>query len=506
MLMFLLLAAPAFARRTPTPTYTPQIMPTALPDGSGASGPVGTFLGYEPAVAVSPAGDRAITQALSGLYGRYTIADGTAQLESIGRLPVSGCDASVVWGPDGIVHAATFDMVGAHDTSSRLLVFNSPDAGATWSAPVTVAEYVGPTFPDFEHLAVSRLSGRLWMTWSEYFSALGGKCIATSIDSGQTWSPCYHIAGLREGYNILWVAATGADTALVVWPGPVFRGVRCRGIGPNVYCDSYSRRIRPAVWDRLDPGFGEMTGQPLRIGMIGGLAANEATGEAALAYSSRDPVTGLARIVMTRKRGPARWRWLPLEQLPSVVEDHCAQPAIAALADGGWLATYYQHLPLTDAVRGPYVFQVYATLQQPGFGWSMPIPIGDEIRADEAGWLGDFASLACATDRNMPCVAAWTGSFAQNGPWTNWGQIAVAVIPQTPPTPTPLPTRAPPPLCCGDCDGDFVVAEWEFDTCIAIDFATTPLSDCPQCDCDSSGVVGATDLQGAINSKINGCP
>lgn len=76
-------------------------------------------------------------------------------------------------------------------------------------------------------------------------------------------------------------------------------------------------------------------------------------------------------------------------------------------------------------------------------------------------------------------------------------------------TPTASPTPTPTPIfCCGDCNGNFVVSQQEYDDCNAV--VGQADIDCPYgrgCDCAGDGTVGLFDMLFILsNSQKEICP
>ena len=71
---------------------------------------------------------------------------------------------------------------------------------------------------------------------------------------------------------------------------------------------------------------------------------------------------------------------------------------------------------------------------------------------------------------------------------------------------TPTPTVTP-MACCGDCDGDGVVSNDEFQTCIPPIIPEAPFAPCSACDCNHDGNVGsAGELTRIATNILSGCP
>lgn len=104
--------------------------------------------------------------------------------------------------PDGTLAVAFLNsyssiLYAGRSTPDRQLVVTSPDGGATWTAPVSVAaihdievyfpheHYRNLSLPAF---ACDPKTGQLYITWSDLATGYADILFSTSTDRGQTWS------------------------------------------------------------------------------------------------------------------------------------------------------------------------------------------------------------------------------------------------------------------------------------------------------------------------------
>ena len=110
----------------------------------------------------------------------------------------AGLGADVAIQPDGTIAVAyAYEHLTQLNQTTRLLVVTSRDGGTNWSTPVTVASVndIAGTFPPAHFrtitlpaLATDPRTGQLYLAWAEKDDGQANIYLATSRDSGTTWS------------------------------------------------------------------------------------------------------------------------------------------------------------------------------------------------------------------------------------------------------------------------------------------------------------------------------
>lgn len=105
----------------------------------------------------------------------------------------------------------------------------------------------------------------------------------------------------------------------------------------------------------------------------------------------------------------------------------------------------------------------------------------------------------------LPAAAGACVVFVDVGePATATPTRSATPLPTATAPPTPTPPAIPP--CIGDCNGDAEVTVDELLLGIAIALGLRPPGDCPAFDPDGDGQVVVTDIVGAVNASLVGCP
>lgn len=231
---------------------------------------------------------------------RYT-TPATADTE--GLIPLISPDGSVTVVYDRFVANPASPSQGSDYETAQ----TSHDGGLTWSAPVTIGQFLGSEVPgmrtgELPAAAIDPATGHLFVVWQDTRfspSGLNDIVLATSADGGRTWSQPRvvnpKVAGLDR-----FTPAVAADAGAV---HVTYRTRGANGTAPSVSEDyiastdggrtfGYERQVGPPGVQRWAAVSDEVPPPVAFLGDYMGLAATSRTAEMVWCLSSRPPVSG----------------------------------------------------------------------------------------------------------------------------------------------------------------------------------------------------------------------
>ena len=429
IVVFLQIISPSMVAALPTPTRTMCPPPTPTPNIPSSD----QLIQNDSEVAVTESifggRDRATVLSNYGAWATYdlvsTFSSFNYQLVSRGRVPNPGGygvigDPVAVTQPNGTRYLGSLAYAGVSPASNNaILVWSSTD-GVHWANPVHVADYAsGAGIVDKPWMAVSRLSGRLWLTWRVDSATQGPYCISTSLD-GVTWSPCTTPA---PGSGFISVAANGPDSAVALFEGADAQGndalvaSTCTASGLSVTC-------APPV--PIAPYFSVQSTDiipNLRAGTAFTIAGDDSTGALMVVWGEYTSPTH-ARIVWSQNAGGG---WTAPQPITGPTDDQL-MPAVAySHVAGEWFMTLYQRRGTTALfdVQAFEFQQASGTWQSLGPRSNPATPISATMNAPAPGAqvsFGDYSWIECPDDN---CNVAYTGTNAS----TNNAQIEINAVP-----------------------------------------------------------------------------
>jgi hypothetical protein len=203
--------------------------------------------------------------------------------------------------PDGSITVIYDLTVGNDDIETAQ---TSHDGGNTWSAPVTVGQFLGAGVPGMRTgglpaAAIDPSNGRMYVVWQDTrFNAAGLNDIVLSMssDGGRTWSPPGVVSPKEPGQDRFTPAVAAAGGAVHI----TYRSRGANGTAPSITEDYISSTDRGGTF-----GAQQQVGPPavLRwaavaapsrafLGDYMGVAATPRFAVLAWAVSARPPVTG----------------------------------------------------------------------------------------------------------------------------------------------------------------------------------------------------------------------
>ncbi len=404
--VFLSLTGSSVLGVPPTPTCTP--VAPAEPPPTPLGPPGSPLQSTEPYVAIFPYrhttwGQRALVYGNYNVFALYDLPNAAApQLLSKQSLPNPNGytligDPVVAWSPNQSAHAAAIAL-NAGNTNS-ILVWNSTTYGDTWSPPVHVIDYVAPAYGDKPWLSISS-AGRMWLVWSQEVTA-GGRCVATSVDNGLTWSGCVPPIA-NAGPSAPAIAATGPDTATIVWPDPNIEAVRCTANGLSISCSA----VEFVATHHPAPGIPN-----LRAPSFPAVSADEVSSAVTVVWGEEAPGGG-TRIVRSYSTAAGIWSatapiyWPDTDQVMPAISNAYAYP-------GDVVVTFYNR----DTNDNSFLKLVGYQWRQKYNQWDFLGQIGDPVNINTEGhFIGDYHGTACPPQSGA-CVIAFTGTNnSTNGP------------------------------------------------------------------------------------------
>jgi hypothetical protein len=334
-------------------------------------------------------------------------------------------DAVVTFGPDGTVYAQSLVFDNA-DCRNGVAVQESHDNGATFSAPVFVADdnscYANSTDKNWITVDSNPRSphyGRVYAVWDEYnydssFTILSVPEIERhSDDGGLTWSPRVTIAGGFNGYPVPLVEPGGALVVVHDIQDPT----GC--CGPTVLINTV---------DDTGPA-------DLRYGGVVAAAVDPVTGTLYAAWSdSRGNLNGRDDVLLTHS-GDGGLTWSGAAKVdhegPTGQVDHLT-PMVASRSGRVYISYLFRNetnpgkaqVVITRSNNAgatfgpPLALGPASTLSYAAYAYSPPVP-----------FLGDYTGIDLANGR--VCLAWEVASVPPSGSTSSTHQVTwAAVLPQ----------------------------------------------------------------------------